>query len=437
MTSSDLEPADFVQLLQGSESMPPSEVEEPTTKALINAIFDPSTRDNTEKLESVSVLSFSNSWCFWMDRNKPGVITPEDFKKGLRVIEEEVHNIKSFCKVWSDISKSEPFTLYFNIRLFKKGVEPMWEDPANLNGGKFILGFPVNFEEEGDTIPDDGIRTYLTLLVNMVVGQICDVAELCGAGLQIRPKGLIITLWNKDCKNSKLIDATLDRLKDLLSLENVRYSSHEVSKESKEKPQPKSSTRGGRSGTGGAAGGRSRGSGGGGGRGRGGDNHGHGQNKSHSNKQQQEKSSPVKVHIPKAPETNPWTKKKLDLEENTSGDGGGASWEEITQGGNSGKKQPNATSSSSDKATSKSALVLPTSTLMSRSMVCYNLFYLNMIHCPSSSSSSPSSSLSLFTHHRTTIDDVGVDDDITLPRSCSKYVGVFSLFIFLLFVVQK
>ena len=26
----------------------------------------------------------------------------------------------------------------FNLRLFKKGVQPIWEDPSNINGGKWV-----------------------------------------------------------------------------------------------------------------------------------------------------------------------------------------------------------------------------------------------------------------------------------------------------------
>lgn len=28
---------------------------------------------------------------------------------------------------------------YSNLRMFKKGVRPLWEDPANMDGGKWVL----------------------------------------------------------------------------------------------------------------------------------------------------------------------------------------------------------------------------------------------------------------------------------------------------------
>jgi len=34
-----------------------------------------------------------------------------------------------------------------NYHIFKEGVEPMWEDAENINGGKFVLTVPKKKQE--------------------------------------------------------------------------------------------------------------------------------------------------------------------------------------------------------------------------------------------------------------------------------------------------
>jgi translation initiation factor 4E len=55
-------------------------------------------------------------------------------------------------RVFNNIVKVSRLDISSNYHLFKKGVRPEWEDPANEHGGKFSVQFPKN--RTGEAIND-------------------------------------------------------------------------------------------------------------------------------------------------------------------------------------------------------------------------------------------------------------------------------------------
>ena len=43
-----------------------------------------------------------------------------------------------YYRVYNNVVKSSQLAPGSNFHLFLKGVQPMWEDPANVDGGKWI-----------------------------------------------------------------------------------------------------------------------------------------------------------------------------------------------------------------------------------------------------------------------------------------------------------
>jgi len=47
-------------------------------------------------------------------------------------------NTKDFWRFWNHIDITK-FGENTNLRLFKQGIKPSWEDPLNVNGGKWVF----------------------------------------------------------------------------------------------------------------------------------------------------------------------------------------------------------------------------------------------------------------------------------------------------------
>lgn len=86
---------------------------------------------------------------------------------------------EEFWSVFNNIKPSSGLALNSNYHLFKEGVQPMWEDPANKEGGKFVLTLPKQDAKMGK---GDEWWLYTVLAV---IGETMDATgdEVCGCGL--------------------------------------------------------------------------------------------------------------------------------------------------------------------------------------------------------------------------------------------------------------
>jgi len=139
----------------------------------------------------------------------------------------QFNSVLGFCDTWNQfIQKDNVLIMFSNLRVFKKDIAPVWEHPENIKGGKWVIRSRVNFVAEGDSIPDDLVRKFLSLLIHMITGHLGNESEICGAQLSIRPTGLVFSLWNKDSENKELIDSLTIRLKEILQADQITYQSH-------------------------------------------------------------------------------------------------------------------------------------------------------------------------------------------------------------------
>lgn len=54
--------------------------------------------------------------------------------------------------MYNNIVKASQLTQGGNFHFFKEGVKPMWEDPANKEGGKWLIMSPNSKKQELDTM---------------------------------------------------------------------------------------------------------------------------------------------------------------------------------------------------------------------------------------------------------------------------------------------
>ena len=126
--------------------------------------------------------------------------------------------------IFNNVRPSSGLALNSNFHLFRAGVEPMWEDPANVDGGKFVLTIPKKDSKAGKT-DEWWLYTVLGLL-----GESMDDAgnEICGAVVSIRKSQDRLALWLKSC-DKKACTQVGARWKTCLAVSNrttLRYQAH-------------------------------------------------------------------------------------------------------------------------------------------------------------------------------------------------------------------
>ncbi|KAF9577158.1 hypothetical protein BGW38_007815, partial [Lunasporangiospora selenospora] len=124
--------------------------------------------------------------------------------------------VELFARYFNWIEKPHKLDFNGNYHLFKDGIKPMWEDPANANGGRWI----VTFVDRNLELLD---RCWFELSYALVGEQLDAGDDICGAVLQRRSKGDRLAVWVRDKDNVEAINGIGLRMVKFLDIykENI------------------------------------------------------------------------------------------------------------------------------------------------------------------------------------------------------------------------
>ncbi|KAH8379567.1 hypothetical protein KR009_005595 [Drosophila setifemur] len=180
---------------------------------------------NTEMQEQVEeavyeVIEYKhpleNVWTLWYlenDRSK-------HWKDMLNEI-TQIDSVETFWSLYYTIKTPSELKIGCDYSMFKRGIKPMWEDEANIKGGRWLVTVTKSCKLELD-------RIWLDILL-MMVGQNFDYSdEICGAVINIRGKSNKISVWTANGTNELAILEIGQKLKMLLHLQshNLQYQLH-------------------------------------------------------------------------------------------------------------------------------------------------------------------------------------------------------------------
>jgi translation initiation factor 4E len=107
------------------------------------------------------------------------------------------------------------------LMIFREGVKPLWEVPANRRGGKFAVALT-----NGD---QSTLEVYIRTVAAIVTGAVVQEDDVCGVVLSFRPWGGTFTLWNSDSKDEQQLARLISYLKSALGMTHLLYQPHKRS----------------------------------------------------------------------------------------------------------------------------------------------------------------------------------------------------------------
>ncbi|KAI5184945.1 translation initiation factor 4E [Nematocida homosporus] len=135
----------------------------------------------------------------------------EDFRSKIKA-EAVIKNINEFLYVIRRLHKLVDIKPITDVCLFREGVQPMWEDPENLEGGKWIFKMRKNTAEQRlfeSLIMWMGACPFKTMIVNGVL-------------ISVRGHQTILSLWTKTCPGSPAEFAAQEaEIRDVLKLKQM------------------------------------------------------------------------------------------------------------------------------------------------------------------------------------------------------------------------
>ncbi|KAI9503532.1 translation initiation factor eIF 4e-like domain-containing protein [Coemansia spiralis] len=128
-------------------------------------------------------------------------------------------SVESFWAVYSHLRRADQVPTITDYHMFRAGVRPVWEDSANVSGGKWMIRLRKGVSP----------RIWEKLAM-AVVGDAFDVGdEICGIVLSIRNSEDIISLWNKTAIDHRTNSHIRDTMRQSMELPTdciIQYKVH-------------------------------------------------------------------------------------------------------------------------------------------------------------------------------------------------------------------
>jgi len=197
-----------------SESSPPNRTLERILRRREGVVL-------SEQGEAVDLV-LGDQWTLWLD-NGGLRRTKEEYEKGTVEV-RTVKTAREFWKCWNQLSplmgplrssdgKDTEATEKCNICVFRKGIRPSWEDPANVAGGSWTLKVPRSVS--------DSVAT--TVVCEVIGGQVPIKAivpgeePICGVFIRVRPNVIAVDVWNRFIEPQDAVQAVKDHFNRVIA----------------------------------------------------------------------------------------------------------------------------------------------------------------------------------------------------------------------------
>jgi translation initiation factor 4E len=178
-------------------------------------------------MSNSSLMPLHYAWVFWYMHRSPGSKV-HDYNSSIVQVSSNFKSIQEFWENYAHLKRPSELAHVTEYHLFKAGIRPIWEDEANLTGGKWILrlkkGLASRFWE----------GLVLALIGDQFEGLIGD--EITGIVVSIRHGEDIISVWNKTASDGRVTIRIRDTIKKVLNLPSsciMEYKAHKASVEDK------------------------------------------------------------------------------------------------------------------------------------------------------------------------------------------------------------
>lgn len=128
-------------------------------------------------------------------------------------------SLEDFFGIYCHLRPISELPTISDYHLFRAGIKPTYEDPANVHGGKWQIRLKKGLSA----------RIWETLVLAIIGDQFADIGdELCGAVMSSRTQEDVLSVWNKTASNGSTNLKIRNSIKAVLNLGdvNMEYVSH-------------------------------------------------------------------------------------------------------------------------------------------------------------------------------------------------------------------
>jgi translation initiation factor 4E len=130
-----------------------------------------------------------------------------------------VNTVEDFWSYYSHLVRPNDLAASMDLHFFRDGIMPMWEDPGNRDGGKWVVRIKKGMAN----------RCWEDAMLALIGDQFGLGTELCGLVLSTKYKEDILSFWNKTAADQDIVNNIRDTIKRILNISNnaaLEYKPH-------------------------------------------------------------------------------------------------------------------------------------------------------------------------------------------------------------------
>lgn len=171
-----------------------------------------------------------NTWVLWFDNpssgRRPG--GQHDWKDSLKEV-YAISTIEDFWGVYNNVQTAEQIVTGCTFHLFKKGIEPCWEDKENALGGKWVIDLKNIPKSQGGTMPLNDM--WLGMMMLVIGEQLsADSEEITGIVVAKRKAGNKLAIWTKHHDRENIVKRIGVKFKQICEIPEtveIEYQVHD------------------------------------------------------------------------------------------------------------------------------------------------------------------------------------------------------------------
>lgn len=181
---------------------------------------DEGTDFDVDKLETLEIgpgeHKLQYTYCLWF--GKKGSHRAAEYGKSLHFV-GRCASVEQWWTLYCHLIKPTVLKPFRKLHLFKSGIKPMWEDPGNVRGGKWVIRLKKNKID----------RAWENVCMAMLGEQFLVGPEICGVVLSTQFPEDLLSIWNRtatDTTSTNRIRDTLRRILNLPPSTHMEYKPH-------------------------------------------------------------------------------------------------------------------------------------------------------------------------------------------------------------------
>ena len=163
-----------------------------------------------------------NEWTLYYDLQKlHGSASSDQYEATLKRV-GHFTTLESFFDTFATLHRPSRLEKNSNYHFFKNGVKPLWEDPENASGGRWVITLRDRGQTAGSRAGHEALldRSWMWLVLALIGETLEENDLVTGAVCSLRGKGDRITVWTRRKEPVDEINSLGQRLLELLELQD-------------------------------------------------------------------------------------------------------------------------------------------------------------------------------------------------------------------------